>query len=135
VTDDPQLVAAVMALLHPFLIEAAKAGAGKVGEATVEGVGKLYTLLSKHFSRSGTAREALERLKETPQVPEVQTQFREVLEQRLIEDPGFRAELGGLVEFLSQRQTAQVTGDGNTTIQISGTGNKVGWLQRNGERS
>jgi len=133
--DDPQLVTVVMALLSPYFVEAAKAGAGKIGEAAVEGVGKLYTVLSRRFSRSGTAGEALERLKETPQVPEVQTEFRKVLEQRLTEDPELRVELVGLVELLSQRQTAQVTGDGNTTIQISGSGNKLGWLPRGGERS
>lgn len=133
--DDPQLVMEIMARLSPYFVEAAKAGAGKIGEAAVEGVGKLYTVLSRRFSRSGAAGEALERLKEMPQVPEVQTEFREVLEQRLTEDPELRAELVGLVEFLSQRQTAQVTGNGNTTIQISGSGNQVGWLPRDRERS
>lgn len=129
VMDNPQLVTAIMTLLSPYFVEAVKAGAGKIGEASVEGVGKLYTALSRRFSRAGAAKESLERLKETPQVPEVQTEFREALEQRLAEDPELRAELVGLVEFLSQRQTAQVTGDGNTTIQISGSGNQLGWLR------
>jgi hypothetical protein len=133
--DDPQLVTAIMALLSPYFVEAAKAGAGKIGEATVEGVGKLYTVLSRRFSRSGAAGEALERLKEAPQLSKVQTEFREVLEQHLTADPELRAELVGIVELLSQRQTAQVTGDGNTTIQISGSGNKVGWLPRDGGNS
>lgn len=134
--DDLQLTAAVVALLSPYLTEAAKAGAGKAGEMAVEGVGKLYTALARRFSKNRAAEEALERLEKTPELPGAQAAFRSALEQRIAEDQELRAELVGLVERLAPGQTARVTGDRNLTIQISGNQNQVGWPPpRSGEPS
>lgn len=127
--DPAFLASAVVTLLSPYLVEAAKAGAKTVGEATVGGVGKLYQTLKKRLT--GPAEEkALTRLEAEPGKPDAQAALRLFLGERLAVAPDFLAELSRLVEevrpeILSQ-QTASITGDGNTNIQIAGSGNRIG---------
>lgn len=127
---DPAIVAtAVVTVLSPYFEEAAKAGMKKIGEATVGGAGKLYKTLKERFT--GPAEEkALAKLEATPEKPDAQAALRLFLEERLAADPDLLAELARLVEEvrpgISIQQTANITGDGNTNVQIGGSGNRVG---------
>jgi type II secretory pathway pseudopilin PulG len=127
--DPATLAAAVVTVLSPYLAEAAKAGATKVGEAVVGGAGKLYQTLKKRLS--GSAEEkALVKLEVAPEKPDAQAALRLFLEERLATDPDLLAELADLVKEarpgVSIQQIANITGDGNTNIQIAGSGNRVG---------
>ena len=127
--DPATLAPAVVAVLSTYLVEAAKAGAGKIGEAAVEGAGKLYQTLKMRLT--GPAEEkALVKLEAAPEKPDAQAALRLFLEERLATDPDLVAELSGLVEQarpgVSLQQIANITGDGNSNIQISGSGNRVG---------
>lgn len=127
---DPALVAtAVVTVLSPYFVEAAKAGAKKIGEATVGGAGKLYQTLKKRLT--GPAEEkALAKLEAEPERPDAQAALRLFLEERLAAEPDLLAEVARLVEEVrpgvSIQQTANITGDRNTNVQIAGSGNRVG---------
>lgn len=127
-TDPATLATAVVTVLSPYLIEAAKAGAEKIGEAAVGGAGKLYQTLKKRLTKP-TEEEALVQLEAAPEEPDAQAALRLFLKKRLASDPDLVAELTGLVEQarpgVSIQQIANITGDGNTNVQISGSGNQV----------
>jgi len=127
---DPAIVAtAVVSLLSPYFVEAAKEGAKKIGEATFEGAGKLYKTLKERFTEPAEEK-ALAKLEAAPEKPDAQAALRLFLEERLAAEPDFLAELARLVEEVqpgvSIQQTANITGDGNSNVQISGSGNRVG---------
>lgn len=127
--DPATLATAVVAVLSPYLVEAVKSGAGKIGEAAVEGAGKLYQTLKKRLAGS-TEEKALVKLEAAPEKPDAQAALRLFLEERLAADPALVSELAGLVEEarpgVSIQQIANVTGHGNSNIQVSGSGNQVG---------
>lgn len=128
-TDPVTLAIAVVNVLSPYLVDAAKAGAEKIGEAAVGGAGKLFQTLKKRFT-GPTEKEALVQLEAAPEEPDAQAALRLFLKKRLASDPDLVAELSGLVEQarpgVSIQQIANITGDGNSNVQISGSGNRVG---------
>jgi hypothetical protein len=95
--DPATLAAAVVTLLSPYLVEAAKAGAKKIGEATVGGAGKLYQTLKTRLT-GPVEEKALAKLEAAPEKPDAQAALRLFLEERLAADPDLRAELARLVE-------------------------------------
>ncbi|HEX5717152.1 MAG TPA: hypothetical protein VF179_13390 [Thermoanaerobaculia bacterium] len=124
-----EVATAVVAILSPYFAEAAKAGAKKMGEATVEGAGKLYQTLKQRLTGPGEEK-ALAKLESAPEKPDAQAALRLFLEERLAVDPDLLAELARLMaevlRGVSIQQTANITGDRNTNVQISGSGNRVG---------
>jgi hypothetical protein len=122
-----QLAAAAVTTLSPYLIEAAKAGAKKVGEGAVGGVGKLYGMLKKRLSAE--EEKALDKLAAQPEDADYQAALRVTLKERLAADPELRAELAELLQELQASgavsQTATIVGDGNVSTQIAGNQNQV----------
>lgn len=127
--DPATLATAVVAVLSPYLVEVAKSGAKKIGEAAVGGAGKLYQTLKKRLT-GPTEEEALVQLEAAPEEPDAQAALRLFLKKRLAADSDLVSELTGLVEQarpgVSIQQIANITGDGNINTQISGSGNRVG---------
>lgn len=122
-----QLATAVIAALTPYLTEAAKAGAKKVGEAAVGGVGKLYGVLKKRLSPEES--KDLDDLAAEPEDAANRGALEKTLRKRLAADPELRAELAELLEELrasgAVSQTATIVGDGNVSAQIVGNRNQV----------
>lgn len=125
-----QLAATTLQALSPYLAEAAKAGAKKVGEAAVGRVGKLYGVLKKRLAPE--EEKALDKLAAQPEDADYQAAFRVTLKERLAADPELRAELAELLRELQASgavsqvsQTATIVGDGNVSAQIAGNQNQV----------
>lgn len=119
------LASAAVAILSPYLAELAKSGAGKLGEVTAGGVGKLWARLAARLTGSGA--EAAEDARQHPDDPDAQAALRLQLRKAFEADPDFRAEVAALVAETGSaapdvRQSATLIGDG-TQIQTSGDGN------------
>lgn len=125
--ETAQLAAAAVTALSPYLTEAAKAGAKKVGEAAVGGVGKLYGMLKKRLSPEES--QDLEDLAAEPEDAANRGALEKTLRKRLAADPELRAELAELLQELQASgavsQTARIVGDGNVSTQIAGNQNQV----------
>lgn len=125
--ETAQLAAAAVTALAPYLKDAASATAGKMGEAAVGGVGKLYGMLKKRLSPE--EEKALDKLAAQPEDADYQAALRVTLKERLAADPELRAELAELLEKLratgAVSQTATIVGNGNVSTQIVGNGNQV----------
>lgn len=125
--ETAQLAAAAVTALSPYLTEAAKAGAKKVGEAAVGGVGKLYGMLKKRLSPEES--KDLEDLAAEPEDAANRGALEKTLRNRLAADPELRAELAELLKELQASgavsQTATIVGDGNVSTQIAGDQNQV----------
>ncbi|MGE0683105.1 MAG: hypothetical protein AB7P69_19665 [Candidatus Binatia bacterium] len=127
---DPATVAATtVACLTPFLPEAGKAVAKRVGDAATDKTMQLYNFLKTKLTSPG-AKEALTELEKTPNEEDQQTLFRLTLKKALVDDPHFRDELATLLQALAPQagevtQTANVMGNENKVAQVSGSGNTV----------
>jgi hypothetical protein len=128
------IAAAIVLYLTPYLAEAGKGAAKKVGETAGEKVVKLYDTLKAKLTHP-FAREALTDLAKTPTDADAQATFRAQLKKALVDDSQLRDELSALVETLDRetggvRQNIMIAGDDNVGIQIEGFGNTVmppGW--------
>jgi hypothetical protein len=123
------IAAAVVAYLTPYLAEAGKGAAKKVGETVAERGVQLYDTLKAKLTHP-FAREALADLEKTPADADTQATFRAQLKKVLAMDPQLRDELGTLVEEFNRetggvRQNMAITGDDNVGIQVEGSGNTV----------
>ncbi|HYO14834.1 MAG TPA: hypothetical protein VE685_16700 [Thermoanaerobaculia bacterium] len=125
--ETAQLAAAAVTALAPYLKDAASAAAGKVGEAAVGGVGKLYGMLKKRLSPEES--KDLDDLAAEPEDAASRGALEKTLRKRLAADPELRAELAELLEELrasgAVSQTATIVGDGNVSTQIVGNRNQV----------
>jgi hypothetical protein len=136
-TPIPELAAAAVALLAPYLSQAATEGAKTLGKAAAE---KLSTRDGKVKAglASPAAREALGDLEKAPDDEDTRAALRKELKKRLAEDPAFQAELAALVEEIARTpgvsiaQMSRIEGDGNVNVQIAGGGNQVGTFDRRG---
>jgi hypothetical protein len=120
--DPATLATAATAVLTPYLIEASKGAAKKLGEETG---GKLFAWLSKTLT--GGAKEALDDLESTPDDTDNQAVLRKQLAKLLAADPFLAKELqsrlpdagtaGGTmtVNAGAGAKVAQVKGNNNTT--------------------
>ena len=123
------IAAAIVLYLTPYLAEAGKGAAKKVGETAAEKVVKLYDTLKAKLTHP-FAREALTDLAKTPADADTQATFRVQLKKALAGDSQLRDKLGALVETLDRetggvRQHMAITGDDNVGIQVEGSGNTV----------
>jgi hypothetical protein len=124
------LATAAVAALAPYLATAATAGAKQLGTAAAEQLASLYDKLKARLT-SPLGQGALAALARTPAKSDAQAAVRLALETELAENPAFHAELAALVEQLAAAgaagvaQTSHITGDGNVSSQVSGSGNQV----------
>jgi hypothetical protein len=123
------IAATIDAYLAPYLAEAGREAAKKVGGAVADKVVKLYETLKTKLTHP-FAREALADLEKTPADADTQATFRAQLKKALAADPQLCDELGVLVEELDRetggvRQNIAITGNENVAIQVEGRGNTV----------
>jgi hypothetical protein len=120
--DPSAMAAATVAALSPYLIEAAKGAAGRVGEAAYESGAKLMRFLKSKLS-GGDKQNALSRLEQEPEDADNQAVLRVVLKESLRQDATFRDELEALLKALPTNaggQSANVAGDSNVVNQTAG---------------
>jgi hypothetical protein len=123
------IAAAIVLYLTPYLVEAGKGAAKKVGETAAERVVKLYDTLKAKLTHP-FVREALADLAKTPTDADAQATFRVQLKKALAADPHICDEFSVLVETLDRetggvRQNIMIAGDDNIGIQVGGSGNTV----------
>lgn len=127
--DPATLATMTVKCLAPFLTEAGKAVAKRVGDAATDKAVQLYQFLKTKLTSPG-ASEALVKLEKTPDDTDRQTLFRLTLKDILRENPQLCDELRALLKELAPEttggaQTANVLGNENEVTQVSGTGNTV----------
>ena len=128
------LAGAAVALVAPYVAEAAKAGAKKAGEAAASGVGALWTKLRARLVGAGAAAK-VEKLEAAPDDPKRQTILAGELEELFEQDAAWRAEIAELVAELgggatvAEQRMTQVGSDnvgvqaaGQNTISVRGRG-------------
>jgi len=123
-TIEPAIIAeasAAVGFLAPYLVEAAKGAAKKVGENSVTGAGKLLGWMRGKLT--GRGKQALDDLEQRPESAGYQAVLSEHLAEQLEAEPGLRDELRSLLPATVQVQTVQ--GAGAKGLQISGNGNVV----------
>ena len=136
-TPIPELAAAAVALLAPYLSSAATEGAKTLGKAAAEKLSALYDKLKSRLD-SPAGQEALGDLKKNPGDGDTQAALRKEIKKRLVEEPDFQSELAALIKELGRtpgisiRQTSSITGDGNVSVQIAGDHNEVGPFGKHG---
>jgi hypothetical protein len=119
--DPITLATAAVAFLSPYLADAAKGAAGKLGEATVEGGKKLLSWLREKLSPEDG--KDLDRLAADPANSDRQATLRVSLAEALAANPGLQPELDALLRTLptfAATQSMNQVGDGNTGAQASG---------------
>lgn len=126
----PELAAAAVTALAPYLASAATEGAKKLGGAAAEHLVALYDRIKARLT-SPLGQEAIAAVEKDPAAADAQATLRLVLGKRLTEDPAFYEELARwLAEIAPGAQagvslTQTTVGDGNVSSQIVGSGNQV----------
>jgi hypothetical protein len=130
-TPIPELAAAAVALLAPYLSQAATEGAKTLGKSAAEKLASLYGKVKDRLA-SPAGQEALGDLEKAPDDEDTRAAVRKELKKRLAEDAAFAAELAALVEEIGGTpgqaitQTSTIMGDDGVNVQIAGDGNQVG---------
>ena len=119
------LASVAVTTLLPLLEKAAAKGFEKLGEATA---GTLFEKLKKRLT-GASAQEALDKLAKEPARASAQQAVQSKVLEALEDDPAFADELKRWLAEANAggtTQTADVRGNENVTVQISGsTGNSV----------
>jgi hypothetical protein len=102
---DPIIKAAATVAASPYLTEAAKGAANKVGEAAYEGGAKLLAFLKRKLT-SENEQKALNRVELEPEDPDSQAALRVVLKESPKQDIPFREELEVLLKRSPRRRRA-----------------------------
>ncbi len=113
--DPTTLAATAVTLLSPYLAEAGKTAAKKIGESVGDAVPKLYQAIKSRFAKKPTAAEALADLEKTPTDEDLQAAVRVQLKKVLAEDTPFAEQLQRLLD------AAQPT-SGSTVVTVTGSG-------------
>jgi len=125
--DPASLATAAVAALSPYLSEAAKAAAGKIGEDLYEDGKKLLSWLRGKLPAGET--KALDRVAADPSNPDKQAALRVSLSEMLEANPPLQGELAALLQSLpsvaAATQTMNQTGDANIGVQNIGSGNTI----------
>jgi hypothetical protein len=126
----PELAAAAVAVLAPYLAAGATEAAKKLGGAAAERLSGLYDKLKARLT-SPLGQAALTEIEKTPARADAQGTLRLAIEQELAKDPAFRAELASLYEEIRSSAagaslTSTIAGDGNVNVQIAGSAIQVG---------
>ena len=117
----PDLAAATVTVLGPYLAAGGTEAAKEVGKTVIK---SLYDRVKARFEPQVTD------LEKAPEDADAQAALRHALKKKLAEDPAFHAELSALVEEIARTnpgivQTSTITGDGNVSVQVSGNGNQT----------
>ncbi len=121
------LAAAAVGYLAPYLAEAGKEGAKKIGGAAADGAVRLLGFL-KDKLRDTEGERALAEVEAQPGDQLNQAVLQKHLRDRLAADPGFRDELRALVEALPEptaEQKMAIQGNQNVGVQAAGSGINV----------
>ena len=121
------LAATAVGYLAPYLAEAGKEGAKRIGGAAADGAVRLLGFLRDRL-RGTDGETALAEVEAQPADPLNQAVLQKHLRDRLAADPGFRDELRGLVEALpapTAEQRMAIQGDQNVGVQAAGRGINV----------
>lgn len=124
---DPIIKAAATVAASPYLTEAAKGAANKVGEAAYEGGAKLLAFLKRKLT-SENEQKALNRVELEPEDPDSQAALRVVLRESPKQDIPFREELEAFLKRFPKTkasQSANVVGNSNIVNQAAGQGIKI----------
>jgi hypothetical protein len=119
-------VAAAMAVLTPYLIEAGHSAAKTAGKEAAETGGKLLGWLREKMAPRG--KEALAELEQKPDLASNQDDVRVQLTKLLEQNPGLVAELRALLPATGSggdRMKQHVEGAGAKGVQIHGISNVV----------
>lgn len=100
----PEIAAATMTFLGPYLQEGGKAAAKKAGESALRQGGALLNLLRSTFAKKSDdyAARTLQRLEEKPADASRQQALHAVLIDEAESDPEFRDQLARFVHTMSQ---------------------------------
>ena len=125
------LTAQTVALLVPYLAEAGKAVAARVGEGVWDqfrdAASKVFSRVKEKFATSPQAADDLSRLEQDPQSQGRQAVVGELLSRFIAEDQQFAQELGELVKAVRQA-------GGDTIIQtVNVSGGTVGDITQIGK--
>jgi hypothetical protein len=123
---DPVTIATTaVAALIPYLGEAGKKFAGKVGEAAFEKTGELYVWLKQRLGGKPAAGTALDDLAQAPDDPDNAASLRKELKKLLAEDADLLRELSGRLGPATQENIAfnnQIAGNVGSITQIGKAG-------------
>jgi hypothetical protein len=123
------MAALTVTAVSPYLAEATKGAAGKVGEAAIEGGAKLFRFLKSKLR--GADEKALSRVEREPGNADYQAALRVALTEWAERDPASRDELAALLKALPPttvaHQSANIVGDGNEVVQAAGTKISIGF--------
>jgi hypothetical protein len=117
-----EVVAAAVALLKPYVTKAAFKAAETVGEASVKGLGHLYSLVSAKMTAAPTSTEAWNDFLAAPDSADRQGALRVQLEKIVERDAEFAKALASVVQENRSETTfvSKQEGDHNKSIQVSG---------------
>jgi hypothetical protein len=121
----PELAAATATVLGPYLAAGGTEAAKEVAKTAAKG---LYDWVKARFEPQ------VADLEKTPEDADAQAALRHALKKKLENDPDLHAELSALVEEIARKspglvQTSTITGDGNVSNQVLGSGNQT-WVGR-----
>jgi hypothetical protein len=126
----PEVAAAVVAVLAPYLAAGATEGAKKLGGTAAERLTALYDKVRARLT-SPLGEVALAEIEKSPERGGAQEVLRLALEQELANSPVFHAELAGSVEEIRSDLAAapslasSIMGTGNVNVQVAGSGNRI----------
>lgn len=122
------LATTAVALVAPYLTEAGKGAANKVGETAAGGIISLWQRARGRLTDAGAAAK-VEKFEAAPDDERRRTILAGELEEVLEADASFAEELRRLVVELQPQtaatQSASIAGNNNNTVQIQGSGNSV----------
>jgi hypothetical protein len=124
--DPASLATAAVAVMFPYLLEAAKGAAGKIGEDVYEDGKKLVSWLRGKLSGDNT--KALDRVAADPTNADKQAALRVSLSEALEENQPLQDELAALLKSMPSfavTQNMNQIGNGNIGVQNTGSGNSM----------
>jgi len=124
--DPASLATAAVAMLSPYLLEAAKGAAGKIGEEIYEDGKKLVSWLRGKLP--GGDSKALDRFAADPTNADKQAALRVTLSEALEANQPLQDELATLLKSMPSfavTQTMNQIGNGNVGVQNTGSGNRI----------
>ena len=98
------IISMVISTLVGFFSLSAKEASKKMGEKAGE---RLYEFLRKKFGEDSFESQALERLKEKPNLKERQVSFRSVLQEEIQKDPGLLESLLNILEIQDSSEVSE----------------------------
>ena len=118
--DIQRIATAAMALLSPYLTKAGEVLAKEAGEELVEKASALHQAIKAKFKGDAYAEQTLARLEEKPKAKGRQAALREVLAEKLEEDPNFAQVVRRLLKEAKAADTRNVIAFGERSVAVGG---------------